>query len=184
MKKFLSVLVIMFSYLSVGAELSVVMGRPYTPASKTIINHVDLSKNAQFDESSTWIYMRLELSGVKTTAGIYVMDDNFSTTELLLQGLQAAAHNAPIVLTTLGPIDGIVCPMMANSPKTVFVVSAGNDSLELKKEDLPSCTAGNILMVTDLDQENAELMPYANHGNLVRLAAPAYLLPCCKFFHE
>ncbi len=44
MKKFLSVLVILFSYLSVAAEVSVVMGRPYAPASKTIINHVDLAK--------------------------------------------------------------------------------------------------------------------------------------------
>lgn len=177
MKKFLSVLVILFSYLSVAAEVSVVMGRPYAPASKTIINHVDLAKNDQFDESSTWVYMLLELLGVKKTAGVYVMIDNFSTTELLIQGLQAAAHKAPIVLTTLGPIDHFVCSMMANSPNTVFVVSAGNDSLELKKEDLPSCAAGNILMVTSLHQEKIRLMPHANRGNLVRLAAPAYFLP-------
>jgi subtilisin family serine protease len=88
--------------------------------------------------------------------------------------LSEAAVYAPVVLTNITPRDGSVCLQMKKLKDTLFVLPAGDRSLDLNIPGIGVkwCDAPNMLFVGSL-KSNMSLAPFSNFGtDYVRVAAP------------
>ncbi len=126
------------------------------------------------DDPSTWVYSILERKGINSSVSFGVVAEGVAEPNALMVGLEYAAKYAPVVLSTFGPMDDQKCESMSIQPNTAYVIGAGDDAAKLEPSQMPHCMSRNILRVAALNQETEELMPFANWGAPVRLAAPSY----------
>lgn len=114
----------------------------------------------------------LEENGISKIASIQTTVNGTTLREVFLSSLKWAAEQAPVVFSNLGPIDEALCRELSKFQNVVFVLTAGNDAMELKPEDAPSCMVSHIILVASMNESRGQLTSFSNWGLRVTLAGP------------
>ncbi|MEI6790063.1 MAG: hypothetical protein WCK42_02655 [Myxococcaceae bacterium] len=106
-------------------------------------------------------------SGLNTVVFINISEpDHNMTFESFERGLMEGAEKAPVVVSNIGPVSEELCVLMAKFRRNAFVLTAGNQAIELEFPPTSACLLNNILFVGTQKSSS-------NYGKAVRISIPA-----------
>lgn len=155
-----------------SSELSILAEAPNKDlkfVNKILKDHVVVDENTQDKFTTKWFSI-IKNTKVKSVSLIEADTDKL-TYESIRPMLKEASSFAPVVLSTVTPLDGFLCLQMKKETETVFVLPIGERSLDLNREGVKWCQAPNLIFVGGLQNINQKL-PKSDFGNkYVRVAA-------------
>lgn len=110
------------------------------------------------------------------SVNLVVSDPNKWNYDTIAPALELASQMSSVVLAPVTPMDGFLCLQMKKQTKTLFVLPAGDNNLNLDPPGVGVkwCQAPNLIFVGALNGYSAYL-PTSNYGpDYVRVAAPGY----------
>lgn len=167
-------LTILFGFQAYAADIAIIGEAPNADldfVDDMVEEYIKIDSTPREHHSTKWLSV-LSKTSVDRVAFVEV-DTKKLNYDKIVKPLEAAAQASHIVLSSMTPRDGFLCLQMKKQTETLFVLPAGDSSVDLNVPGVGVkwCNAPNLLFVAALKSGN-RLLPTSNFGHdYVRVAA-------------